>query len=93
MVFNLDILKAFLEEEGFVGVLVDDYQNWQAIGVNFPHGGGAVEIIEDRLRVWAVNDADLESAILLDINLAEPDCFERVVAALRTWNEHLSSSR
>ncbi len=88
--FTLEMLKELLIEEGFEIQQIDDYVGWQAIGVELEYGGGAVQIEDGHLIPWIVRSSKLaeeapESDELCRIPLADPQCFEKVVAVLRAW--------
>lgn len=86
------MLEAFLREEGFEIQAIDDFDGdplgpphrrhtpWHAVGVR----EGAVELIpkEAMLHVWTV-DGNGPANCIARIPLADPACFEKVVAALR----------
>ncbi len=90
------MLAEVLREEGFQIKAIDDFDispsvvishtPWQAVGVERPDGtGAAVEIVKNEaiLRVWVVTDDESAANIIARIPLADPECFEKVGAALR----------
>lgn len=103
---TLRILEEFLREEGFEINAIDDFDGdptdfvrqhtpWQAVGINLTHStSGAVEIVRDPpgLYVWTL-DGQGPADVIARIPLAHPLCFEKVLEALREWNELISSKR
>ncbi len=96
--FTLEMLVEFLRDEGFTLEAVDDYDGnpngpihrryspWAAVGINLDNNrSAAVQWLHDEatLRVWH-NIESVEKVVLIAaIPLAQPDCFEQVVANLK----------
>ena len=96
MVFTLQMLAEFLREEGFEIQAIDDFDGdplgpphrrhtpWHAVGVRLTDNlSAAVELIsrEAMLHVWTMYDGP--ATVMARIPLADPECFEKVVATLR----------